>query len=115
MLMTPCYTKSYVAPEVFNKQQYDLSCDIWSLGCIMFTMLVGKTPFGILPSDSEEVVAQKLASCELNFDDPKVNVALSPQAKSLLERLLSIDSKSRPTAKQSELTSLSFRLDLTFL
>jgi len=100
MLMTPCYTKSYVAPEVFKKQEYDLSCDIWSIGCIMFTMLVGKTPFGILPTDSEDVVEQKLSSCELNFDDPKVNVALSPLARSLLERLLSVDSKCRPTAKQ---------------
>jgi len=66
----------------------------------MFTMLVGKTPFGILPTDSEEVVEQKLSSCELNFDDPKISVVLSPQARSLLERLLSVDSKCRPTAKQ---------------
>ena len=109
MLMTPCYTKSYVAPEVFKRQEYDLSCDIWSIGCIMFTMLVGKTPFGILPTDSEEVVEQKLSSCELNFDDPKISVALSPQARSLLERLLSVDSKCRPTAKQSKSWTLKIR------
>ena len=32
LLVTPSFTKSYVAPEVISLQQYDLSCDIWSLG-----------------------------------------------------------------------------------
>ena len=32
LLVTPSFTKSYVAPEVISNQQYDLSCDIWSLG-----------------------------------------------------------------------------------
>jgi p90 ribosomal S6 kinase len=41
LLMTPCYTANFVAPEVLKKQGYDAACDIWSLGVILFTMLSG--------------------------------------------------------------------------
>ena len=32
LLMTPCYTANFVAPEVLKKQGYDAACDVWSLG-----------------------------------------------------------------------------------
>lgn len=41
LLMTPCYTANFVAPEVLKKQGYDEAVDIWSLGVILFTMLAG--------------------------------------------------------------------------
>lgn len=41
LLMTPCYTANFVAPEVLKKQGYDEACDIWSLGVILFAMLAG--------------------------------------------------------------------------
>lgn len=41
LLMTPCYTANFVAPEVLRKQGYDAACDIWSLGVILYTMLSG--------------------------------------------------------------------------
>jgi p90 ribosomal S6 kinase len=41
LLMTPCYTAHYAAPEVLKKQGYDAACDIWSLGVSLFIMLSG--------------------------------------------------------------------------
>lgn len=41
LLMTPCYTANFVAPEVLKKQGYDEACDIWSMGVLLYTMLAG--------------------------------------------------------------------------
>jgi p90 ribosomal S6 kinase len=41
LLMTPCYTANFAAPEVLKKQGYDEACDIWSMGVLLYTMLAG--------------------------------------------------------------------------
>lgn len=41
LLMTPCYTANFVAPEVLKRQGYDAACDIWSLGVLLYIMLSG--------------------------------------------------------------------------
>ena len=41
----PFGTLGYVAPEVLQKQPYSSSCDLWSLGCILYALLCGALPF----------------------------------------------------------------------
>mmetsp|Transcript_11278 Transcript_11278/g.31423 ORF Transcript_11278/g.31423 Transcript_11278/m.31423 type:complete len:463 (-) Transcript_11278:133-1521(-) len=38
-------TPDYIAPEVLLKKGYGLECDWWSVGAIMFEMMVGYPPF----------------------------------------------------------------------
>lgn len=40
-----CGSPSYVAPEVLRKEPYNVQCDLWSLGVVMFACLFGQMPF----------------------------------------------------------------------
>uniref|UniRef100_A0A672NIF5 non-specific serine/threonine protein kinase n=1 Tax=Sinocyclocheilus grahami TaxID=75366 RepID=A0A672NIF5_SINGR len=62
LLMTPCYTANFVAPEVLKKQGYDAACDIWSLGILLYTMLAGFTPFANGPDDTPEEILARIGS-----------------------------------------------------
>lgn len=68
LLMTPCYTANFVAPEVLKRQGYDLDCDIWSLGVLLYIMLEGKTPFASSPNDSPEMILARIGSGSIDLD-----------------------------------------------
>jgi len=38
-------TRSYMAPEIYSSQGYNLSSDIWALGCVLYYLLCLKHPF----------------------------------------------------------------------
>lgn len=48
LLETECGTRSYMAPEIFERRGYNGDgADIWSSGVVLFIMLCGSPPFDI--------------------------------------------------------------------
>jgi calcium-dependent protein kinase len=52
-----------MAPEVINKY-YNMKCDIWSLGILLYVLLSGNAPFA---SDTHQEVVNKTLKEPLNF------------------------------------------------
>lgn len=76
--VSACYSVDYTAPELLNEnynKKYDLACDIWSLGVILFVLCFGFPPF---------------QNCD--FDLQKMNQEgysfISKEAKTLIRSML---------------------------
>ncbi|TKS87352.1 Ribosomal protein S6 kinase alpha-3 [Collichthys lucidus] len=95
LLMTPCYTANFVAPE----QGYDAACDIWSLGVLLYTMLTGFTPFANGPEDTPEEILARIGSGKFSLTGGYWN-SVSPEAKDLVSKMLHVDPHRRLTAGQ---------------
>ena len=58
LLKVPCGTPAYSAPELVCRQEYDGTLsDVWSLGVLLYFMLVGELPF----SDTARIRAGEFA------------------------------------------------------
>ncbi|XP_075709570.1 ribosomal protein S6 kinase alpha-1 [Rhinoderma darwinii] len=99
LLMTPCYTANFVAPEVLKRQGYDEGCDIWSLGILLYTMLAGYTPFANGPEDTPEEILARIGSGKFTLRGGNWNT-VSESAKDLVSRMLHVDPHRRLTARQ---------------
>lgn len=99
LLMTPCYTANFVAPEVLKRQGYDLACDIWSLGVILHITLTGRTPFASTPNDEPEMILQRIGSGQIDLTSGRWSI-ISSEAKELVSHMMHIVPSKRPTAAQ---------------
>ncbi|KAM9020635.1 ribosomal protein S6 kinase alpha-3 isoform 3-T3 [Guaruba guarouba] len=99
LLMTPCYTANFVAPEVLKRQGYDAACDIWSLGVLLYTMLTGYTPFANGPDDTPEEILARIGSGKFSLSGGYWNT-VSETAKDLVSKMLHVDPHQRLTAAQ---------------
>jgi len=96
-LQTPCYTPYYVAPEVLGPEKYDKSCDIWSLGVIMYILLCGFPPFysnhGLPISPG---MKKRIRSGQYEFPNPEWK-NVSNDAKDLIKGCLKTNPEERLT------------------
>ncbi|XP_067244338.1 MAP kinase-activated protein kinase 2 isoform X2 [Chanodichthys erythropterus] len=96
-LGTPCYTPYYVAPEVLGPEKYDKSCDMWSLGVIMYILLCGYPPFysnhGLAISPG---MKKRIRMGQYEFPNPEWS-DVSEEAKQLIRTLL----KTEPTQRMT--------------
>lgn len=77
-------TPDYIAPEVFGQAGYDETVDWWSVGVILFEMLVGYPPFF---SDEPSVTCQKILHWKRTFAIP-AEANLSTHATDILNKLI---------------------------
>lgn len=87
----------YAAPEVLQGTGHGKPCDIWSLGVVMYTVLSGYSPF------RAESVNDFLNETSEGFRvvfHPMYWKYISEEAKYLIDRMLQLDPRLRPTAKQ---------------
>ncbi|XP_029390222.1 ribosomal protein S6 kinase alpha-6 [Mus pahari] len=99
LLLTPCYTANFVAPEVLTQQGYDAACDIWSLGVLLYTMLAGYTPFSNGPNDTPEEILLRIGNGRFSLSGG-IWDNISRGAKDLLSHMLHMDPHQRYTAEQ---------------
>ena len=86
----------YIAPEVL-KQNYNEKCDTWSVGVILYMMLVGRAPFD--GKDDEEIIC-KINSADYNSKEPKL-LKHSAEVRDLVSKLLQKDTNKRYSAKEA--------------
>lgn len=77
-------TPDYIAPEVFHQTGYGPECDWWSLGAIVYEMLVGFPPFH---AKTPAETYLKIQNWRTSLQFPK-EPKLSPCARHLIQRLL---------------------------
>ena len=84
-------TPEYMAPEIFrcgDGNTYNKQVDVWALGIMFYEMLFHKRPYEGPQTQLENIIRTK--PLEIPASPP-----ISNEAKDLLQRMLTVDSKSR--------------------
>jgi serine/threonine protein kinase len=96
-LTTRVGTPTYVAPEILKNIPHDHRVDLWSVGIVVFVLLVGYPPF---MEENQNVLFQKIRNGEWTFltEDWK---HISDDAKDLIKGLLVVDPKERMNVEEA--------------
>lgn len=93
-LQTQCGTEGYVAPEILeHRPAYDVQCDMWSLGVILYILLGGYRPF----RGEGETVMRLIRYGEFKFHK-RYWKDISEEPKILISRMLTVNPIGRITA-----------------
>ncbi len=89
-------TPYYIAPDVLNKK-YNEKCDIWSLGVILYILLVGYPPFN--GSDDKKII-DAVKKGKYTLDEPEWD-DVSEEAVDLVRKCLTYDPEKRVSASNA--------------
>uniref|UniRef100_A0A0N5BIZ4 Serine/threonine-protein kinase PLK n=1 Tax=Strongyloides papillosus TaxID=174720 RepID=A0A0N5BIZ4_STREA len=87
-----CGTPNYTSPEVLSGEGYSFGVDVWGLGCILYTLLVGKIPFD---GECKDRILDKIMNFRITFP-----MTLDNHSTSMIRRLLTYDPRRRPNIRE---------------
>lgn len=82
-MKTKAGTPYYISPEVLTGN-YDLACDLWSAGCILYILLCGYPPFY---GDDDQEILRMVKKGKFDFDGEEWD-EVSEEAKDLIKKLI---------------------------
>ena len=92
---TVCGTPNYIAPEILDgKQGHSYEVDIWSLGVIIYTLIIGKPPF---ETQDVKTTYKRIKMNAYSFPE---GATISEAAKNLITDILNSDPLKRPNLDQ---------------
>jgi len=89
---TVCGTPNYIAPEIIDGNiGHSYEVDIWSLGVILYILIIGKPPF---ETTDIKLTYKRIKENRYSFPD---NFPISTKAKDLITKILVTEPEKRPT------------------
>ena len=90
-----CGTPNYIAPEILdNKIGQSYEVDIWALGIMIYTLIIGEAPF---QSKDVKITYEKISKIEYSFPEDSI---ISKEAQNLISKILVLEPKQRPSLEQ---------------
>lgn len=90
---TPCGTVGYTSPEQHLRLGYTKKVDLWAIGCVLYTLVVGFPPFYSNSGNSKDI-SRKVSRGDYKFLSPWFD-EVSQECKNLISNLLTVDPEKR--------------------
>ena len=92
---TLCGTPNYIAPEILDgKKGHSIEVDIWSIGIILYILLIGKPPF---ETNSAKETYKRIRLKNYSFPQGE---KISEPAKELIQNILVLEPHKRPSLEE---------------